>query len=178
MLSRLVTWFLEQPDEARLWASALATLLVVILAAWRVGAATGSVRESLLALMLGFEKARRKGQLGPVDGPAVLALVIDRALLLLVPQAPVWLRPFLTAVRLTSWVQGAYNLMMDYLDDGLLNGTRPEPLPDEDTPSDRVAASLDLSRSGGNTHTSNGDGSYSVKPDPKPPQGGVGARRL
>lgn len=105
--------------------SIVGAIVVVVLAAVDVMRRTGSVRQAILTAMLGAERARRQGTL-PIDGPAVMERVISWALDYLVPHAPAWLRPFLTEGRLRNWAQTLYNGALDLLDDGALNGTRPD----------------------------------------------------
>ncbi|MFZ5815313.1 MAG: hypothetical protein ACOY93_08410 [Bacillota bacterium] len=125
MLTRFWEWILTNPDHAATIAGAVITILLGAVGALR---ATGSVRQALLQLMLRADRERRRGRLGPIDGPQVMERVLDWAMVVLVPRAPFWLRPFLTRERLRSWAQRLYDVSLDLLDDGLLNGTRPKPL--------------------------------------------------
>jgi len=125
----MLDWILTHPEAAGVVAGAVVTLLIVLAATLRV---TGSLRQGLLALMLQAEKMRRKGQLGDViDGPKVMDVVIQWAMATLVPRLPAIIRPLITPDRLRALAQRLYDLSLDYLDDGLLNGTRPELPPDE-----------------------------------------------
>lgn len=119
----MLDWILANPETAGAIAGAVVTLLVVLVATLRV---TGSLRQGLLALMLQAEKMRRKGQLvGVIDGPQVMDLVIQWALATMVPRLPAFVRPLITAERLRSMAQRLYDLSLDYLDDGVLNGSKP-----------------------------------------------------
>lgn len=124
----LFDWILQNPETA---GAIVGALFAILVGAFEVIRRTGSIREALLAAMLRAERARRQKKLGPIDGPAVMDRVITWAMKYLVPQAPIWLRPLLTEKRLREWAQGLYNVTLDLLDDGLLNGTRPALLPDE-----------------------------------------------
>lgn len=125
----MLDWILANPEAVGVVAGAVVTLLIVLAATLRV---TGSLRQGLLALMLQAEKMRRKGQLGEViDGPRVMDFVIQWAMATLVPRLPAFVRPMMTADRLRTLAQRLYDLSLDYLDDGILNGTRPELPPDE-----------------------------------------------
>lgn len=126
----MLEWILANPDTA---ATVAGLAVAVLLAAVEVIRRTGSVRQALLAAMLRIERARRRGEL-PIDGPAAMDWVIAWAMTSLVPRAPVWLRPALTEERLRRWAQGLYDLALDLLDDGALNGTRPAIPGDEDQP--------------------------------------------
>lgn len=118
----MLDWILANPETT----GAIAGVIVaILLAAVEVVRRTGSIRQALLAAMLRVERARRRGEL-PVDGPAAMGFVIAWAMNSLVPQAPVWLRPALTEDRLRRWAQGLYDAMLDLLDDGILNGTKPD----------------------------------------------------
>lgn len=121
-------WILANPETIGTIVGALVAILLVTLATIRT---TGSLRQGLLALMLAADRARRKGQLGPIDGPQVMDLVIQAAMAKVVPRLPAIIRPLITPERLRALAQGLYDLSLDYLDDGLLNGTRPEQLPDD-----------------------------------------------
>jgi hypothetical protein len=125
MFDRLLDWILGNPDTAGMIAGAV---IVILLAAVATLRATGSLRQGLLALMLQADRARRHGQLGPIDGPQVMELVIQAAMASLVPKLPLWLRLMVTADKLRTTAQRLYDLSLDYLDDGVLNGTKPEDL--------------------------------------------------
>jgi len=117
----MLDWILENPEAA----GAIAGVIVaILLAAVEVVRRTGSIRQALLTAMLRAERARRQGQL-PFDGPVIMERVIAWAMGYLRPMAPVWLRPLLTEERFRRWAQALYDGMLDLLDDGLLNGTRP-----------------------------------------------------
>lgn len=122
----MLDWILANPTEAGTLAGVFLAILIAAVAAWKVG----GFRQGLLALMLHADRARRQGKVGPIDGPQVMALVINMAMTKLVPQLPAWLRPVITPERIQRWAQAGFDLGLDYLDDGLLNGTRPT-LPDE-----------------------------------------------
>lgn len=117
----MLNWILANPTEAGAYAGVILGILLAAFSVWKVA----GFRQGLLALMLRAERARRHGQLGPVDGPQVMDLVIQWALTYLVPGLPAWLRPVFTPDRIRAMAQGFWNLMLDLLDDGLLNGTRP-----------------------------------------------------
>lgn len=119
-------WILANPEAAGAIVGAVIAVLLAAVAALRT---TGSLRQGLLALMLQAEKMRRKGELGDIiDGPRVMDLVIQWALATLVPRLPAVVRPFITADWLRATAQRLYDLSLDYLDDGQINGTRPQPL--------------------------------------------------
>lgn len=120
----MLDWIPANPETAGTIAGAV---IAILLAAVEVIRRTGSIRQALLTAMLRAERARRQGQL-PLDGPAIMELVVAWAVGYLVPRSPAWLRPMLTADRLRRWAQALYDGALDLLDDGLLNGTRPEPL--------------------------------------------------
>jgi len=122
----MLDWILANPETAGTIAGAIIAVLLAAVATLRT---TGSLRQGLLALMLQADRARRKGLLGPIDGPQVMDLVIQVAMSRLVPRLPALIRPLITADRLRAIAQRLYDLSLDYLDDGLINGTRPEPLP-------------------------------------------------
>jgi len=120
----MLDWILTHPEAAGVVAGAVVTLLIVLAATLRV---TGSLRQGLLALMLQAEKMRRKGQLGEViDGPKVMDFVIQWAMATLVPRLPAFVRPLITPERLRAIAQRLYDLSLDYLDDGIINGSRPQ----------------------------------------------------
>lgn len=123
----MLDWILTNPETAGAIAG---VIIAILLAAVEVVRRTGSIRQALLAAMLRIERGRRRGEL-PIDGPAAMDFVIAWAMNSLVPRAPVWLRPVLTEERLRRWAQGLYDLALDLLDDGILNGTRP--VLDDDT---------------------------------------------
>ncbi|WP_374713119.1 hypothetical protein [Symbiobacterium terraclitae] len=124
----MLDWILANPETAGTIAGAIIAVLLAAVATLRT---TGSLRQGLLALMLQADRARRKGLLGPIDGPQVMDLVIQVAMSRLVPRLPALIRPLITAERLRAVAQRLYDLSLDYLDDGVLNGTWPELPPDE-----------------------------------------------
>lgn len=125
----MIDWILANPEAAGAIAG---VVIAILLAAIEVLRRTGSIRQALLTAMLRAERARRKGDL-PFDGPAIMELVITWAMGYLRPRMPLWLRPMLTEDRFRRWAQSLYNGALDLLDDGLLNGSRPAPLPDSQT---------------------------------------------
>jgi len=124
----MLDWILANPETVGTIVGAIVAVLLVTIATIRT---TGSLRQGLLALMLAADRARRKGLLGPIDGPQVMDLVIQAAMTKVVPRLPAIIRPLITPDRLRAIAQRLYDLSLDYLDDGLLNGTRPELPPDE-----------------------------------------------
>lgn len=123
MLKTTLNWIAGNPDAT---GALIGTLLAILLAAVAALRATGSLRQGLLALMLQADRARRQGRLGPIDGPGVMDLVVQSAMSTLVPRLPAWLRPTITTDRLRTTAQRLFDMSLDYLDDGVLNGTRPQ----------------------------------------------------
>lgn len=125
----MLNWILNNPVETGALAGVILGILFTVIGVWKVK----GFRQGLLMLMLRLDRARRQGQLGPVDGPQVMALVVNWAMTRLVPGLPIFLRPFVTPARIEQWAQGLFDGTLDLLDDGLLNGTRPT-LPDDQPP--------------------------------------------
>jgi hypothetical protein len=129
-----VDWILNNPGEVATLITTLVAIAVAVFAAVKIG----GFRQGLLALMLRFERARRQGKLN-LPGPQVMDLVISWAMLRLVPRLPVWLRFYITPLRIRMWAQALFDGMLDLLDDGQLNGTRPT-IPDDEPPEQPPAA--------------------------------------
>jgi hypothetical protein len=126
----LFEWTLANPAEAGAF---IAIIVAIVAAAVTFGLAKHSVKAGVLMLMLRYERARRKGQLPEIEGARVAELVVQWALTRVVPGLPwwlAWMKPYFTAERIQTMATTAWNTMIDYLDDGELNGTHPE-LPDE-----------------------------------------------
>jgi hypothetical protein len=123
------TWIQMNPDAFGRSVAAIVVSFVVAVSAVKIG----GLRRGLLTLMLRLERARRQGQLGTIDGPQIMPIVISWAMTTLVPRLPFWVRPMITPDRLQKWAQSLFDASLDLLDDGMLNGTRPE-LPDKQQP--------------------------------------------
>jgi len=119
----MLDWILANPETVGTIIGAIVGILLVTIATLRT---TGSLRQGLLSLMLAADRARRQGKLGPIDGPQVMDLVIQAAMTKVVPRLPAIIRPLITPDRLRALAQRLYDLSLDYLDDGIINGSRPQ----------------------------------------------------
>ncbi|HEY3367763.1 MAG TPA: hypothetical protein VGK74_22120 [Symbiobacteriaceae bacterium] len=109
----------------------IAVVAGILLAAVHAAQITGSLRQGLLALMLQAEKASASGELGDVTGYRITELVVQLAMQRVVPQLPLYARPFFTEQRVRRFAYFVYAEAKLYLQSGHL-------LPPADPPSSAV----------------------------------------